>query len=61
MDVEKTIEKIDEIDAQLVELFKKRMDACGELARSKSEAGLPAVDAAGYRKKITEVRRQAGG
>lgn len=60
MDIEKVKEKIDDIDAQLVELFKKRMDACGELAQAKNAAGLPAVDAAGYRKKINEVRRQAG-
>ena len=61
MEIEKIKGEIDDIDEQLVELFKKRMKACGELAGAKSGAGLPAVDTAGVRAKFTEVRKQAGG
>ena len=60
MEIEKIKGEIDDIDANLVELFKRRMRACGELAEAKSEAGLPAVDAAGMRAKFTEVRKRAG-
>ena len=60
MDIESIKGQIDGIDAQLVELFKNRMDACGELARAKQAAGLPAVDGADNRKKINEARKQAG-
>lgn len=60
MEIEKIKDEIDDIDAEIVELFKKRMRACGRLAGAKSEAGLPAVDAAGLRAKLTEVRKLAG-
>lgn len=60
MEIEKIRGEIDDIDVQLVELFRKRMEACGELAEAKNRAGLPAVDAAGRRRKFTEVRKQAG-
>lgn len=60
MDIESIKGQIDGIDAQLVELFKKRMEACGELAGAKRAAGLPAVDGADRRQKINDARKQAG-
>lgn len=60
MEIEKLNDRIDEIDSELVRLFKERMTVSGEIAKTKDGMGLPAVDAGGERKKLSEVRKLAG-
>lgn len=44
LDLKDFRDQIDEIDAQLVELFKKRMDVVGQVAKLKIEANIPVAD-----------------
>lgn len=48
-------EKIDAIDAQLVELFKQRMDTSAEIAEYKKAHGLKVLDSSRERKKLNEI------
>lgn len=48
-------EKIDAIDAQLVELFKQRMDTAAEIAEYKKAHGLKVLDSSRERKKLNEI------
>lgn len=48
-------EKIDAIDAQLVELFKQRMDTSAEIAEYKKVHGLKVLDSSRERKKLNEI------
>lgn len=52
--------EIDEIDAQLVDLFKKRMDVATRVAEYKKESGMPVFDSARERDKLTELAKMAG-
>jgi len=51
---------IDEIDAQLVELFKKRMDVASRVAEYKRASGMPVFDSAREREKLTALAQMAG-
>ena len=53
-------DRIDEVDEEIVRLFKKRMQLCGKLAEAKAEKNLPAVDTSGERQKLNVVRKLAG-
>ncbi|MBP5183831.1 MAG: chorismate mutase, partial [Lachnospiraceae bacterium] len=48
--------KIDEIDAQLVELFVKRMDVAGAIGKVKFEQGIPIYDKDREEAKIESLR-----
>ena len=61
MDLRGYREQIDDIDRQLVELFRKRLGVCGEIARYKAVSGMPAADPARERQKLDEVSGMAGG
>lgn len=52
--------EIDEIDAQLVELFGKRMAVTDRVAEYKRESGMPVFDSARERDKLTELSKLAG-
>ena len=47
--------QIDEIDDQLVELFRKRMEVAKGIAQYKLECGMPVLDATREREKLAEV------
>ena len=47
--------KIDKVDAKLVELFAKRMEIAGELAKVKKAEGIPVLDSAREEQKLEEV------
>lgn len=51
---------IDEIDAQLVELFKRRMDVATRVAEYKRASGMPVFDSARERDKLTQLAKMAG-
>ena len=51
---------IDEIDAQLVDLFKRRMDVASRVAEYKRESGMPVFDSARERDKLTALAQMAG-
>ena len=52
--------RIDEIDQQMVELFKQRMETAGQVADYKKEKGLPILAAARERVLLSKVGEQAG-
>ena len=47
--------QIDCIDRQLVELFLRRMEICGEIADYKQKNGLPVLDAGREQEKLAAV------
>ena len=47
--------KIDKVDAKLVELFAKRMEIAGEIAKVKKAEGIPVLDSAREEQKLEEV------
>jgi chorismate mutase/prephenate dehydratase len=53
-------ETIDKVDAELLRLFKERMDISSQIAQYKKEHGLPALDAAREREKLYEISEKAG-
>lgn len=53
-------DEIDLIDAQLVELFGKRMKTAAKIADFKREVGMPVFDSARERDKLTKVDKMAG-
>ena len=55
MDMNDYRKQIDEIDAQLTELFQKRMDAAAGIAEYKKAHGLPVFDPARERAKLTDI------
>lgn len=59
-DLEQLREEIDQIDQQMVELFKARMEAAGQVAAYKKEHGLPVLDAGRERTLLNKVSQQAG-
>lgn len=52
--------QIDEIDQQMVELFKARMEASSQVAKYKKEKGLPVLDAGRERVLLGKIADQAG-
>lgn len=52
--------RIDEVDRQLVELFKERMAISAGVARYKQEKGLPVLDAGRERDKLMRISELAG-
>ena len=60
MDIRELRENIDEIDAQLVELFKKRMETAKGIAEYKKNNSLPVLDSAREREKLASVSDMAG-
>jgi chorismate mutase/prephenate dehydratase len=53
--------QLDVIDAQLVELFEKRMQICGDVAEYKIQTGKPVYDGAREQQKLEAVREMAHG
>lgn len=60
MELEMLRQEIDETDAELVRLFKKRMALAGEVAEYKKAKGLPVLDAAREEEKLKSIRVLAG-
>ena len=52
--------EIDEIDRQMIDLFKERMEAASQIAEYKKERGLPVLDAGRERALLGKVADQAG-
>ena len=59
MDLQQLRQQIDGIDEQLVQLFCRRMEICGDVARYKKENGLPVLDSARERSKVNALMQQA--
>jgi chorismate mutase/prephenate dehydratase len=53
--------QLDVIDAQLVELFEKRMQICGDVAEYKIQTGKPVYDGGREQQKLAAVREMAHG
>ena len=51
--------EIDKIDEELVQLFKKRMEVCGQIAEAKKAQGLPVLDSAREEEKLRAVMAAA--
>lgn len=61
MDLLEIRNQLDEIDQQIVVLFEKRMQLCGEVAEFKIETGKPVFDKERENQKIESVREMAHG
>ena len=59
-DINKLREEINEIDREMVELFKKRMNVAASVAQYKKERGLPVLDAARERALLGRISDMAG-
>lgn len=60
MDIKELRNEIDQINTQLVELYKKRMDVSARIADYKKENGLPVFDPQRERELLLKVSEQAG-
>ena len=60
LDINKLREEINEIDREMVELFKKRMNVAASVAQYKKERGLPVLDAARERALLGRISDMAG-
>ena len=60
MELNELRQEIDTLDAQLVELFKRRMQICGEIGAYKKERGLNVLDPGRERDKLAQVSALAG-
>ncbi len=58
-DLEELRKQIDEIDGQILDLFKRRMACASDIAQYKREQGLPVLDRAREREKIARVAADA--
>ncbi|MCH5343748.1 MAG: prephenate dehydratase [Acetatifactor sp.] len=56
MDLLELRDQLDKIDAQIVELYEKRMEICGQVAEYKIETGKKVVDRQREQEKLTKVR-----
>ena len=56
MDLGELRQGLDEIDAQIVELYEKRMDICAQVAEYKIETGKKVLDRVREQEKIAKVR-----
>ncbi|MBQ4353552.1 MAG: chorismate mutase [Clostridia bacterium] len=52
--------QIDAIDAQMVDLFRQRMEVASGIAAYKKESGMPVFDSARERDKLTQLAEMAG-
>jgi len=52
--------RIDEVDEELLRLFKERMNISSEIAKYKKEQGIPVFDAARENDKLANMREKAG-
>ena len=59
MDIQEYREQLDVLDAQLVELFCRRMEICGDIAKWKKENGKPIFDRNREREKLNAVGEMA--
>ena len=55
MNLEELRAQIDTVDASLVELFQQRMDIAAEIAKYKQENGLPILQSAREREKLSSL------
>ena len=55
MDLKDYRKQIDEIDDQLVQLFRQRMEVSSDIAQYKKERNLPILDAGRERAKLNDV------
>ena len=60
LDINKLREEINDVDAQMVDLFKKRMQIAASVAQYKKERGLPVLDAARERALLGRISDMAG-
>jgi len=60
LDINKLREEINEIDREMVDLFKKRMKVATSVAEYKKERGLPVLDAARERALLGKISDMAG-
>ena len=60
MDINELRTRIDLVDSQLIDLFKKRMDLSAQVAEYKRQNNLPVLDAIRERQKLADVSEQAG-
>ena len=60
LDINKLREEINEIDREMVDLFKKRMKVAASVAEYKKERGLPVLDAARERALLGKISDMAG-
>ena len=60
MDMQEMRGQIDDIDSQLVELYRRRMEVVGRIAAYKRENGLPVYDSERERNLLNKVGAQAG-
>ena len=60
LDINKLREEINAIDAQMVDLFKQRMQVAASVAEYKKERGLPVLDAARERALLGKISDMAG-
>lgn len=61
MDLLTCRKELDGIDSQIVELFEKRMEICGNVARSKIESGKAVLDTEREKQKLAAVKELAHG
>ena len=59
MDITESRKKIDEIDAEMTELFLKRMSLSAEIAKYKKEKNLPISNAEREKKIIEEEQKKS--
>ncbi len=59
MDLQKLRDRIDDIDAQIVALYEKRMDVCAQVAEYKIETGKKVFDRAREEEKLRRIRAMA--
>ena len=60
MDLEQLRSRIDEIDSQMVELFKDRMEIATDIARYKKENKLPVLDKTRERALLNKIAEMSG-
>ena len=60
MDINELRTRIDSVDSELIDLFKKRMDLSAQVAEYKRQNNLPVLDAIRERQKLADVSEQAG-
>lgn len=60
MNINDLREEINSVDTEIVELIKKRMNICAEIAQFKTENNIPVYDAARERELLARVADQSG-
>ena len=52
--------EIDELDSQMIELFKRRMDVSGRIAKYKMDSGKKVFDPVRERQKLWDIAQMSG-